>query len=109
MAFVAEEVLRAAKHALFLCPRVLLGISFSNPCFWFAAPGHVMVTDFGMSKQMVGSFVGTTMCGTPEYLAPELINGKKHSFPVDWWCLGIIVFEMMCVEKRERCLALRET
>jgi len=63
------------------------------------AEGHVKLTDFGLSKMDVvgsGSEEGTkTFCGTPEYLAPEILENKGHGKAVDWWSLGILLFEMM--------------
>lgn len=54
--------------------------------------GYAKVTDFGFAKKRNQS---TSLCGTPEYLAPELITGGIQSFGVDWWCLGIFVYEML--------------
>jgi serine/threonine protein kinase len=59
--------------------------------------GNVKLTDFGLSKEGVSdhSTGANSFCGTPEYLAPEIINESGHAFPVDWWALGILTYEMI--------------
>ena len=53
------------------------------------------LTDFGSAKVIESQELSFTLCGTPEYLAPEMIQSQGHGFSVDWWTLGILVFEML--------------
>ncbi|KAJ1407163.1 Serine/threonine-protein kinase, active site [Sesbania bispinosa] len=59
------------------------------------ADGHVMLTDFGLAKQFEESTRSNSMCGTLEYMAPEIILGKGHDKAADWWSVGILLFEML--------------
>ncbi|KAL7540062.1 hypothetical protein ACHAXR_009833 [Thalassiosira sp. AJA248-18] len=55
--------------------------------------GYLKITDFGFAK--IVSFKTYTLCGTPEYIAPEVLLNKGHGKGVDWWTLGILMYEMM--------------
>jgi len=55
--------------------------------------GYVKLTDFGFAK--VIEHRTYTLCGTPEYIAPEVLLNKGHGKPVDWWTLGILIYEMI--------------
>jgi len=58
-----------------------------------AADGRMKLTDMGLAKFVIGKTY--TTCGTPDYFAPELIASTGHTNAVDWWTLGILVFELM--------------
>lgn len=59
------------------------------------ADGHIKITDFGLCKELREEQITRTFCGTPEYLAPEVLDDYPYSFPVDWWSLGIVLHEMI--------------
>lgn len=60
--------------------------------------GNLKITDFGLSKQGITNENESktySFCGTPEYLAPEIITGQGHDKSVDWWSLGALIYEML--------------
>lgn len=57
--------------------------------------GHIALTDFGLSKQPFSEGKAYSFCGTVEYMAPEVVNRKGHSFAADWWSFGVLMFEML--------------
>jgi serine/threonine protein kinase len=59
--------------------------------------GHVCLSDFGLAKAAVTALDsgGVTFCGTPSYMAPEVLLGTGHGIAVDWWSFGTLIFEMI--------------
>ena len=56
-----------------------------------------MLADFGLAKIVTQNAASepNSFCGTPVYLSPEMIVGSGHDFTVDWWALGILIYEMI--------------
>lgn len=60
-------------------------------CLWCCGS---QLIDFGFAKEVTDRTY--TLCGTPDYLAPELVLGKGHNKGVDYWALGILIYELLC-------------
>lgn len=53
------------------------------------------MTDFGLAKQFEENARSNSLCGTVEYMAPEIVLGKGHDKTADWWSVGVLLFEML--------------
>ncbi|CAB3362888.1 Hypothetical predicted protein [Cloeon dipterum] len=59
--------------------------------------GHIKIADFGLCKESITYGQTTkTFCGTPEYLAPEVLEDNDYGRAVDWWGVGVVMYEMLC-------------
>ena len=57
--------------------------------------GYLSVTDFGLAKILKDDEVTQSFCGTPEYMAPEILKKSGHTYEVDWWSVGVLLYEMV--------------
>lgn len=96
------------ERAKFYCAEIVLGLEYlhnSGVLYRDLKPenllltddGHICMTDFGISKEGLESDDDrtATFCGTPEYLAPEVLEGNGYGKAVDWWSFGTLMFEML--------------
>ena len=71
--------------------------------------GYIKITDFGFAKKLPAGSKTYTLCGTPEYLAPEVILQQGHDSAADWWTLGILIYELVAgmppFYDKDRCAA----
>lgn len=57
--------------------------------------GYIKIIDYGLAKMLAENQEATSFCGTPEYLAPEMVNQTGHDKSVDWWAVGVLIYEML--------------
>jgi len=57
--------------------------------------GYLKIIDYGLAKMIGQEELSMSFCGTPEYLAPEMVNRTGHDKNVDWWALGVLIYEML--------------
>ncbi|KIY72422.1 Pkinase-domain-containing protein [Cylindrobasidium torrendii FP15055 ss-10] len=91
--FYSAELLLALEH-LHQLDVVYRDLKPENILLDFT--GHIALCDFGLCKlNMKENDKTNTFCGTPEYLAPEILNGQGYNKTIDWWTLGVLLFEML--------------
>ena len=90
--FYVAQLAMALSH-LHRCGVVYRDLKPEN--ILLSAEGNIVITDFGLSKQLAPDGSTQTFCGTPEYLAPEILKGSSHGTAVDWWSLGTFMYEMI--------------
>ncbi|KAL3070102.1 hypothetical protein niasHS_015529 [Heterodera schachtii] len=100
----------AEDRACFYAACILLGLEFlhANNIVYrdlkldnliLDREGYVKLADFGLCKEGMGPFDKTsTFCGTPEFLAPEVLTENSYTRAIDWWGLGVLIFEMLVGE-----------
>ncbi|EGW31618.1 uncharacterized protein SPAPADRAFT_141197 [Spathaspora passalidarum NRRL Y-27907] len=96
-----------AKRAKFYACEVLLGLKYfhDNGIVYrdlkldnilLTTKGHIKIGDYGLCKEnMWYQSTTSTFCGTPEFMAPEIVAGKQYDRSVDWWAFGVLLFQML--------------
>ena len=91
--FYIVEIILALEY---LHSRKMLYRDLKPPNILIDKTGHIKLTDFGLSKIFKSkNDKAYTICGSPNYLAPEILTNKGYDFTVDWWSLGCVMYELL--------------
>ncbi|EYB91368.1 hypothetical protein Y032_0206g1954 [Ancylostoma ceylanicum] len=88
--FYSMEIICALRH---IHPKNIVLRDLKPENLLLSRDGHVKISDFGLAKVLKGKTY--TICGTPEFMAPEILSKKGYGMDVDWWSLGILLFELI--------------
>mmetsp|Transcript_42223 Transcript_42223/g.132218 ORF Transcript_42223/g.132218 Transcript_42223/m.132218 type:complete len:196 (-) Transcript_42223:2283-2870(-) len=95
---VARTYFRQMMSALLLCHESGIYHRDIKPENLLLSRGNVKLADFGWAVHALSREYRTTLCGTPEYLAPEVVGGRRYNHKVDNWSLGVLAYELVCGE-----------
>ena len=92
--FYASNILLALEH---LHQKNIIYRDLKPENVLVGKDGYIKLTDFGLSKENIqGDKEAMSLCGTAEYLSPEILLKKGHGKATDWWSFGAIIYEMLC-------------
>ena len=94
MTFYISDVILALEY-LHSKNIVYRDLKPENIIISMSAHGHIKLCDFGFAKKISKDQKTKTNCGTPTFLAPEILFGKGHSLEVDIWALGVLIYEIV--------------
>ena len=94
MTFYIAEVIMALEY-LHSKNIVYRDLKPENIIISIQGRGHIKLCDFGFAKRLNKEHKTKTNCGTPTFIAPEILFGKGHSFQVDIWALGVLIYEIL--------------
>jgi len=91
--FYAANILLALEH---LHKKDILYRDLKPENVLVGSDGYIRLTDFGLSKENIsGTKDANSLCGTAEYLSPEILQRQGHGKATDWWSFGAIIYEML--------------